>query len=136
MNHVVEHCGNFSPEVLQGLIGYGREQDKGHGQQNDGHNLPRGDGYASKEADLVLGGFLQRQAAQRVARFEQSRADLALPDRERLACQLAREHLASHGPAGPEHYQHWMTRVRAFARHRQITLPPQAHRETDYGYAR
>lgn len=136
MNHIVEHCGNFSPEVLQGLIGYGREQDKDRRRRNAGNDLPHGDGYASKEADLILGGFLQRQAAQRVARSGQSLADLALPDRERLACQLAREHLASHGPAGHEHYQHWMKRVRAFARHRQITLPPQAHRETDYGYAR
>lgn len=136
MNHIVEHCGNFSPEVLQGLIGYGREQDKGRERQNTGHDIPHGDGYASKEADLVLGGFLQRQAAQRAARSGRSLADLPLPDRERLACQLAREHLASHGPAGHEHYQHWMKRVRAFARHRQIALPPQAHRETDYEYAR
>ncbi|MCC7518286.1 MAG: hypothetical protein IT578_03775 [Verrucomicrobiae bacterium] len=136
MNHIVEHCGNFSPEVLQGLIGYGREQDKGRGRQNARNDLPHGDGYASKEADLVLGGFLQRKAAQRAAAAGRGLAELPLPERERLACQLAREHLASHGPAGHEHYQHWITRVRAYARQRQIALPSQTHRETDYQYAR
>ncbi|MCC7518027.1 MAG: hypothetical protein IT578_02455 [Verrucomicrobiae bacterium] len=136
MNHVMEHCGNFSTEVLEGLIGYGRERDKGRGKLNAAPDLPRGDGYASKEADLMLGGFLQRQAAQRAARSGQSLAELSLPQRERLACQLAREHLASHGPAAHEHYGHWMTRLRTFARQRQVALPPQGQRESDHQYAR
>ena len=136
MNHILEHCGNFSSEVLTGLIGYGREQKKEHGRHDAGHHLPSGDGYASKEADLILGGFLQRQAAQHAARSGRALADLSLPNRERLACQLARDHLASRGTAGHEHYRHWMTRMRAFAKHRQIALPPQTHRETDYQYAR
>lgn len=136
MNQVIEHCGNFSPEVLEGMIGYGREADKGRGKIRGKNALPAGDGYATREADILLGGFIQRQAAQEAAHDGQSLSKMEVQEKERLACRVAREHLEKHGPSGNEHYGHWMIRARAFAKRHDIALPARESRQTDHEYFR
>jgi len=136
MKQIIEHCGNFSGDVLEGLIGYGREVDRGRGKKNAGDTLPAGDGYATKESDICLGGFIRRQAAQRVAAMGGTYENLDVQEKERLATEIAWEHLAQFGSASREHYGHWMKRARGFAGHRCIALPAQGTRETDHQYFR
>ncbi len=136
MKHIIEHCGNFSEHVLEGLIGYGREVDKGRGKMNAGTKLPDGDGYATKESDICLGGFIHRLAAPRVAAKGRAYESLDVLEKERLATEIAREHIIRFGTSSHEHYGHWTKRARAFARHQGIALPFQNSQETDHQYFR
>lgn len=136
MKHIIEHCGNFSVEVLAGLIGYGREVDKGRGKMNARGTLPSGDGYATKESDISLGGFIRRLTAQRIAAKGRTYESLDVQEKERVATEIAHEHIARFGTASREHYGHWMKRARGFARQHGIALPFQGLHETDHQYFR
>ncbi len=136
MNHIIEHCGNFSPQVLEGLIGYGRELDKGRGRINASNDLSKGDGYATKEADIQLGGFIQRRAAQVAHQNGKQLAKLNLQEKQRLAFRISKEHLIEHSTVGKEHYRRWMVRAQSFARHQQIQLPEQKSHERNHQYFR
>ena len=139
MNHLVKNLGNFSAEVAEGLIGYGRESGRGRGRfeaDGLGNNLPESDGYASREGDILLGGFIQRRAAQLAARDGQSLATRDVDAKERLAFRVTKDHLDRHGPASHEHYRHWMIRVRRFAERRNNRLPSQTEQETPHAYSR
>jgi hypothetical protein len=134
MNHVIEHCGNFSADVLEGLIGYGREKDKGPDKKNANPSLPEGDGYATKEGDILLGGFLRILASKKASEEGERLSELGTREKERLALHVARRHLDQFGAVNTEHYQHWMKRVRAFAKHQRISLPERNKRESDHRY--
>ncbi len=136
MNHIIEHCGNFSPEILEGLIGYGREVERGRGKIALSNNLPSGDGYATKEADILLGGFVQRYAAKQAARENQRLSALNVQQMERLAFKIARSHLEKYGTIGNEHYGRWMIRAKGFAKSHQIEMPRKEKNETDHQYFR
>ncbi|MCC7518209.1 MAG: hypothetical protein IT578_03380 [Verrucomicrobiae bacterium] len=139
MNHLVKNLGNFSVEVSEGLIGYGRETPRGRGRfeaEHRGKDLPESDGYTSKEGDILLGGFIQRRAAQLAAQEDHALAASDVARKEQLALRVFKEHLAQHGPASHEHYRHWMIRLRRFAERRGIRLPPQREQETPHAYSR
>lgn len=125
LRNVVKHCGNFSPQMLSGMIGYGREAD---GDQENG--------YVSKEGDIQLGGFLYRQAVQRAANLGSKFHALDPRAQEKLACGLAREHFNQFGSAGQEHYKHWLIRVKVFADKRGIELPDELPGESNHVYSR
>ncbi|MCC7518000.1 MAG: hypothetical protein IT578_02320 [Verrucomicrobiae bacterium] len=139
MNHLVKNLGNFAAEVAEGLVGYGRETPRGRGRfeaEHRGKDLPESDGYASKEGDILLGGFLQRRAAQLATQDGPSLSTREVSDKEHLALRAFREHLDKYGPASHEHYRHWMIRVRRFADRRGIRLPVQHEQETPHAYSR
>ena len=92
--------------------------------------------YATKEADILLGGFIQRHAAQQTARKNQQLSMLNVQQMERLAFKIAQKHLETYGTIGNEYYGRWMVRAKAFAKNRGIELPPKEKRETAHQYFR
>ena len=135
-HQVLKNCGNFSIEVLPGMVAYSQEKDvERRGRVEASDFLPESDGYASKEGDLVLGGFLQSQAAVRASTRGQRLADMDLKERQKLALELSLEHIEEHGGAGLEYYKHWLKRVESYAKHHSIALPAKAH-ENDFEYSR
>ncbi len=136
MQHIIKNLGNFSVAVSEGMIGYGRETPRGRGRSTAVPDLPSSDGYATKEADIVLGGFIQRRVAQESARNGTSWSTLNVQEQERLAYQVWKEHLATHGTAGPEYFRHWLVRVKSFAKQRSLSLPEQRAGETEHTYSR
>lgn len=136
MHQVLKNCGNFSANVLPGMIAYGRESEKGRGKLDANIDLPKGDGYATKEADIQIGGFLQRLCAQEAVKMGTHFSAMDVNEKQKLALKLCSEHIREHGGAGPEYYKHWMKRAQSFAKHKKIDLPPKGDRETEYDYFR
>jgi hypothetical protein len=139
MKPVVKNLGNFSAEVAKGLIGYSREKEGGKmvgilDLPKENLNLPPGDGYATKEGDILLGGFIQRRVAQEAARRNQRLVELDIQAKEDLAHQIWKEHIRQFGDVGNENYRHWLVRVRSFATKRSIQLPPKNSNETEHNY--
>ncbi len=133
---VVKNCGNFSAEVLPGMIAYGRETKKGRGKLEASAELPQGDGYATKEADIQLGGFLYIHATQEAAHQGQSLSRLTVPEKQKLVLRLCQDHLTRYGAAGPESHTKWMKRTESFSKYHNITLPAKGDRESHYDYFR
>ncbi len=136
MNQVIKNCGNFSAEILPGMIRYPQETDRGHGEAHATPALPHGDGYATKEGDIQLGGFIHIRAAQEAALQGERLFSMSLEDKQKLALKICQGHMAQHGEIGPEYFRRWMQRTRGFAGHRKIQLPPKSDREGDYDYFR
>ena len=85
LKHVIKHSGNFCEEVAKGLIGYGREIEKGRGRQDASNSLPASDGYAAREADITLGGFLRIRVAQQAAAQGTHLSALSVQEKQNLA---------------------------------------------------
>jgi hypothetical protein len=134
--HFVLNCGNFSKKALGGIIGYGREKQQGRGKLNASEESFFSDGYATKEGDILVGGFLRIQAPQRARIGGKSFTSLSVAEQESLTLELSREHLQKFGTASHENYEHWLLRARLFARSHSIELPNQFHKERDYAYFR
>lgn len=136
MNQVIKNCGNFSAEILPGMIRYPQETGKGHGKGDANEDMPHGDGYATKEGDIQLGGFIHTRAAQEAARQGERLFTMSLEDKQKIALKVCQDHIAQHGEIGPEYFRRWMRRTRGFAGHHKIQLPPKNDREGDYDYFR
>ncbi len=136
MKQVLKNCGNFSSQVLKGMIAYGEEKEQGRGKLGaQDADFPR-DGYVTKEGDMTLGGFLFIRAAQEAAAADKKLSAMTVAEKQKLAYKIARQHMAKHGPAGPEYYRHWMERVEKFAGHHGLTLPGKGSQESSYEYFR
>jgi hypothetical protein len=139
LNPLVKNLGNFSAEVTKGLIGYSREKEgvkKVEELPAKENRLPKGDGYATKEGDILLGGFIQRHAAQEASRRGLKLSNLDVQTKEDLAYQVWQNHLQKFGDIGTEHYRHWLIRTKSFAQRRNINLPPRNSSETEHEYYR
>lgn len=136
MQHIIKHSGNFCLEVAKGLIGYGREIEKGRSRLGTTASLPVSDGYATREADITLGGFLQIRVAQVAVRKGTHLSALDVQEKQNMAFHIMQDHLRRHGTVNHEHYKHWLIRVTTFAQQRQINLPPQNPGEISYQYFR
>ncbi len=109
------------------MIAYGREGGSSNALE---------DGYATKEADCQLGGFVFRQAALRTARKGKPLSQLSTQARETLALQIWNAHVKTYGTANTESYRHWLKRCKVYATHHKIALPAQSAWETDHAYYR
>lgn len=136
MNQVLKNCGNFSAEILPGMIRYPQETRKEHSKDGTNTDQPHGNGYATKEGDIQLGGFIQRRAAQAAALQGDRLFTMSLQDKQKIALKICQAHMAEHGPIGPEYFRRWMQRTRGFAGHHKIGLLPKGEREGDYDYFR
>jgi len=136
MNQVIKNCGNFSAEILPGMIRYPQETGKGHGKADANEDMPHGDGYATKEGDIQLGGFIHRRAAQEAALQGERLHTMSLEGKQKIALKVCQNHIAQHGEIGPEYFRRWMQRTRGYAGHHKIQLPPKNDREGDYDYFR
>lgn len=134
-NYIVENCGNFSAKVLPGMIAYGRETTKEDRSQTPNPDLPKGDGYATKEHDIQLGGFLYRQCAKEAMEQGKHLSELSVEETQSIALKISRRHIEQHGEVGLENYRHWMKRVSSYAKHRGIELPSKEPNETNYHYS-
>jgi hypothetical protein len=135
-HQIIQNIGNFSEEVLPGMIAYGREQEKGRGKLGASNDLPDGDGYATREADIQLGGFLYVQAAKAASEQGKSFSQASVHDKQSIALKLCQEHIARFGSSNLESHKKWLKRVQAYARHHHRQLPAKGNRETTYDYAR
>ncbi len=133
-HQIVKNCGNFASAILPTMIAYGREIGRGRGKAHASSDLPEGDGYATKEADIQLGGFLFVQAAQEAARQGRHLSQFTVVEKQALALRLSQEHINKHGSAGMESYTKWMKRTEAYAKHHRISLPPKKGRESNHAY--
>ncbi len=133
-HQVVKNCGNFSSTILPTMIAYGRENGNGRGKLQTSSNLPQGDGYATKESDIQLGGFLFIQAAQEASRQGRVLSQLNVTEKQSLALRLSQEHISKYGSSGMESYTKWMKRAEGYAKHHRIALPPQKGSETRHAY--
>ena len=136
MKHVIKHVGNFCTEVAKGLIGYGREIEKGRSHINASYSLPASDGYATRESDITLGGFLRIRAAQMATQKGTHLSALNVQEKQNLAFCVVQDHLRKYGTVNREHYKHWLVRVKRFAQLRNIILPSQNSYETNHNYFR
>jgi hypothetical protein len=136
LKHVIKHSGNFCEEVAKGLIGYGREIEKGRGRQDASNSLPASDGYAAREADITLGGFLRIRVAQQAAAQGTHLSALSVQEKQNLAFHVMQDHLREHGTVNCEHYRHWLIRIKTFAKCRRMALPPQDKGESNHAYYR
>lgn len=136
IHQILKNCGNFSVEVLPGMIAYGRETEKGRGHIEASVQSSNADGYVTQESDIQLGGFIQRRYAQEAVASGQHLAAMSVEEKQKLALKTCNAHLTQYGSAGPESFKHWMKRVQGFARHHGIVLPPKGDRETEYDYSR
>lgn len=136
MKHIVKHLGNFCEEVTPGLIGYGVEKEKGRGRAESSSSLPSGDGYATKEGDIMPGGFLFARAYGLAVKEGAHFSTLPFEDKKRLTLRAAQDHIGQVGTANREHYRHWLVRVRSFADRKRIKLPGQIPQESDHSYSR
>jgi hypothetical protein len=139
MNPIVKNLGNFSAEVAKGLIGYSREKEgmKMVGMidlPKENVNLPAGDGYATKEGDILLGGFIQRRAAQEASQNNKRLVELNVQAKEEIAYRIWRDHLREHGEVGNENYRRWLVRIRSYSTRRSIQLPPKNSNESEHDY--
>lgn len=134
-NYIVENCGNFSARVLAGMIAYGREAAKEDREQIPNPDLPKSDGYATKEHDIQLGGFLYRQCAKEAVEQGKHLSDLTVEETQSIALKMCRQHIEKHGEVGSENYKHWMKRVSSYAKHQRVELPPKEPNETNYHYS-
>lgn len=137
MQQIIKNCGNFSAEVLPGMVNYSEESDKGRGRKNAQPALePVADGYATQEGDIVLGGFIHAQCAQEASAQGRNLFRMSLQEKQRLALEFCKKHIHRHGAAGHEHYQHWLQRVETFAKHRHLALPGRNAGESGHDYFR
>jgi len=118
------------------MLAYGQEKEKGRGRTNASNDLPPGDGYATKEGDILLGGFVYRQAAQMAVAKGRHLSEMSVEEKQKLALKICSGHMAEHRAVGPEYYKHWMKRAQGFARYHRIELPKQDSRESYYEYFR
>ncbi|MDD2709240.1 MAG: hypothetical protein PHV34_14735 [Verrucomicrobiae bacterium] len=136
LKHVIKHSGNFCEEVAKGLIGYGREIEKGRGRQGASNSIPASDGYATREADITLGGFLRIRVAQRATAQGTHLSTLSVQEKQNFAFHVLQDHLREQGTVNREHYHHWLVRLKTFAKNRRIALPHQNQGESHHAYFR
>lgn len=135
-HQVLKNCGNFSMEVMPGMLAYGQEKERGRSHIEAATTLPHGDGYVAKEGDVVLGGFVQRQAAQLAVAEGRHLSEMTREEKQKLALKVCSGHMTKHGASGPEYYKHWMKRAESFAAHHRLQLPDRSNRETNHEYFR
>ncbi|MDD2710112.1 MAG: hypothetical protein PHV34_19180 [Verrucomicrobiae bacterium] len=118
------------------MIAYGAEKGQGRSKLDAGDELPHGDGYATKEADIQIGGFLYVRAAQEASKTGKPLSKMTTEEKQKLALKIAKQHVEEYGAANHESYEKWMKRVQGYAHHNHLNLPSKGDRESSYNYAR
>lgn len=137
MQQIFKNCGNFSVEVLPGMIRYPQESEKGSGKWDDAPAFQsQADGYVTQEGDMILGGFLHAQCAQAAVKQGRHFFGMSLPEKQQLVTELCQAHIRRHRSSGHEHYKHWLGRMEAFARHQNLMLLSRKAGESGHNYFR